>query len=222
MNNKNWRIKNAKLARAYMEGGMAPFQTAKKLRFHSVMDMEAAIHQLEKLEEHPPVERVPLNKIGEWREGPFMIKKFSASQDYPEMIRIWAGDRPNYIWLRAQEAGKLVDAINSATGVMDNLYAEFQELKEERNAEAKGHYDEPKRNEQLEERVRELEAELQGAGMIGVKVDVDADTKAVDEELKAQNKALTDENIALANALREQNESILRLKEKIANLVMAG
>ena len=141
MNNKQRRMEDAKLARDYMTGGMAPFQTAKKLGFHSV-------------------------------------KK--------------------------------------------NLYAEIQKLKEERDTEAKGHYDELRRNEQLEERVRELEAELQGAGMIGVKVDVDADTKAENEKLKAQNKALTDENIALANALREQNESILRLKEKIADLVMAG
>lgn len=222
MNAKQWRLENAKLAKAYMAGGMPPFQAAQKVGFRNVPDMDAAIADAERAAAQPmpnrpePNNQIGPNLIGQWENNLFTAKKFSATEEWPEMVRIWAGGRPSYIWFTPQDARKLLDVINNATGVLDNLYAEFQELRDERDEEAKAHLAELQRNEKLEQQLRKPTVEPSAdMGVILSAADQDA-------ELRAQNEALIEENSHLLEALRKHNETILKLKEKIADLVMAG
>lgn len=207
MNAKHWRMENAKLARAYLRGGEAPFQVANKLGFHSVMDMEAAIWQLETLEEHPPVERGPLKAEGEWQAEPFLVKKFAADKEHAEMIRIWCGGRPNYVYFDPKDAKRLIRLLNDATGALDELYKEFAELTEERNQEARGQAEELQKNEELRAKLANLEKAYTMQQM----------------QLKDRgdlDEAMVQENTHLLMAIKERDELINKLKGKIADLVM--
>lgn len=239
MDAKQWRMENAKLARAYMAGGETPFSAAQKAHFRSVPDMEAAIAKLEKVENGessprprpaapvqqegecrhvitPAAGSATLVPAGEWRSPDFLIKKYVSDGIHPDMVRVFAGGRISFIYFDPKEANQLIRLINEATGVLDKLYAEFEELRSERDEEAKRQLAELQRNEKLsrdlaeaQEQVKQLERKLKDEKSI-TQVLADVET----------SEALQKENEDLREALLKERALVAKLKDKIVELVM--
>lgn len=138
---KEWRMKAAELAKAYMAGGEPPYQAARKTGFMRVAIMEEAIRELENaqgngvqetVQESAQQETVQENEQQEnrviidrangeklWKMIPaedycgdtFHVREFAANGPYKAMIRIWAGDRPNFIYSTKEQASELLDLL---------------------------------------------------------------------------------------------------------------
>lgn len=129
---KEWRMKAAELAKAYMAGGEPPYQAARKTGFMRVAIMEEAIRELENAQGNGAQETVQENEQQEnrviidrangeklWKMIPaedycgdtFHVREFAANGPYEAMIRIWAGDRPNFIYSTKEQASELLDLL---------------------------------------------------------------------------------------------------------------
>lgn len=222
MQNKQWRLENAKLAKAYMAGGMPPYQAAQKCGFMRLSYMEDAIRELGNLEPEAPNEEnstpqqpvkasaMRLEQTGEWRNNAFLIKRFAANGDHPEMIRIFAGGRISYIYCTPDDIPLLQTLLRHVTGEQDLLLASFAELTEERNEEAKNALREMQRAEELQKHNEELEQKLRNAEDELIKLRV-----ALSE---SQNgKPCEDDTYARLHAERELNA---RLKDKLVEMLL--
>ena len=125
------RMENAKLAKAYMNGGTNPFNAARMAGFKNVPDMEDAIAALERNETRE--EMKPRNAsaftngmvaTGEWRSKNFLVKRFAANDTHPEMIRVFAGGRISYIYFEPDWGKALMNIIAEATGQQGDTSAE--------------------------------------------------------------------------------------------------
>lgn len=129
---REWRLKAAELAKAYMAGGDPPYQAARKTGFMRVAIMEDAIRELENArgngtqapaQESAQQEQSMMLDYAKWGTkvelipgkdyygGIFHIREFAANGKYQEMIRIWAGDRTQYIYAKKEEASELLDLL---------------------------------------------------------------------------------------------------------------
>ena len=143
MNNSNFRMENAKLAKAYIAGGTTPFNAAKMTGFRNVPDMEdamAALERNETREEMKPQNASAFTKgmvaTGEWRSRNFLVKRFAANDTYPEMIRVFAGGRISYIYFEPEWGKELINIIAEATGLQGESSCESKSNEELEKAEA--------------------------------------------------------------------------------------
>lgn len=225
MQNKQWRLDNAKLAKAYMAGGMPPFQAAQKCGFMRVSYMEDALRELEASEQANsdmvkagPVQNAPTarpEQTHEYRNSKFLIKRFAERDGYPEMIRVFAGGRISYIYFTPDDIPLLQALLREVTGEKDQLLASFAELTDERNHEGEQALKEMQRADELQQRLAErderiiqLESEL-------------AEKNQHIEELSMRPDAQDTEN---GNALLEKLKAVellnQRLKDKLVELIL--
>ena len=223
MQNKQWRLENAKLARAYIEGGMPPFQAAQKCGFMRLNYLEDALRELENSEKASdkmqpaaavPVQKTsagPLEQIGEWRNSKFLIKRFAPQGDYPEMIRLFAGGRTSYIYFAPEDIPLLQSLLREVNGEKDRLLADFAELTEERNHEAKGHLAELEKNAELEKKLEELQVVLKAR---------ETEIATLKHMLKAMENATAPDAEAQQQELAAQKLLNQKLKDKLVEMLL--
>lgn len=217
MQNKQWRLENAKLAQAYIAGGMPPFQAAQKCGFMRMSYLEDALKELANSEKAPdemqpaaavPVQKTstgPLEQIGEWRNSKFLIKRFAPQGDYPEMIRLFSGGRISYVYFATEDIPLLQSLLREVNGEKDRLLADFAELTEERNHEAKGHLAE------LEKKLEELQVVLEAR---------ETEIATLKHMLKAMENATAPDAEAQQQELAAQKLLNQKLKDKLVEMLL--
>lgn len=132
---KEWRMETAKLALAYMAGGDPPYQAARKTGFMRVSVMEEAIKELEKEQNkqeqaetaeqqvYGPEEPQPKTAgsetepvmCAEFCNSAFRVREYEPKADKDGMVRIWAGNRPQFIYASIQRVPMLIDLLKEVT-----------------------------------------------------------------------------------------------------------
>lgn len=131
---KEWRMEAARLALAYMAGGDPPYQAARKTGFMRVSVMEEAIKELEKEQgkqdqietaeqqvhgldapqpETSKSETMPV-MCAEFTNSAFCVREYEPKDGKDGMVRIWAGNRPQYIYASIQRVPMLIDLLKEA------------------------------------------------------------------------------------------------------------
>lgn len=196
MNNSSFRLENAKLAKAYINGGTTPFNAAKLTGFRNVPDMEDAMAALERNETREDLK--PQNEsefsrrmveTGEWRSRNFLVKRFAANDTYPEMVRVFAGGRISYIYFEPEWGKELINIIAEATG-----------LQGESSCESKSHEE----LEKAEAEIKRLQKELEDAN---------------ENLLKALRSPIPDQT-GLEKDLAEEKMLNQKLKDKLVELLL--
>lgn len=134
---KEWRLEAAKLALAYMAGGEPPYQAARRTGFMRVAVMNEAIKELEKKQEkeeqHQEAEAQTMGMdtsaaseeadktapvlAAEYRNAAFLIREYEPKDGKDGMVRIWSGQRPNFIYANINRVPMLIDLLKeTATG----------------------------------------------------------------------------------------------------------
>ena len=204
---KEWRMQAAKLAKAYMAGGDAPYQAARKTGFMRVGIMEEAIKELEKeqgKEEYRQEVEAQVMGAGkidadevegkiepvlaaEYKNVVFCVREYEPKDGKDGMVRIWAGARPQYIWSNINHVPMLID-------LLKNVMA-GKELKpgaDEKEAQIR----------ELEKQVLRLQEQLVNA----------MDAMPV-TELQAANEKLAEE-------LEKERALNRRLRDKIVDMIL--
>lgn len=156
---KEWRMQAAKLAKAYMAGGDAPYQAARKTGFMRVGIMEEAIKELEKEqgkeEYRQEVEaqvmgagKIDANEVegkiepvlaAEYKNVVFCVREYEPKDGKDGMVRIWAGARTQYIWSNINHVPMLIDLLKNvmAGGEMKPGTNEKNEIIREKDEQIK-------------------------------------------------------------------------------------
>lgn len=136
---KEWRMQAAQLAKAYLAGGEAPYQAARKSGFMRVGIMQEAIKELENeerlaqcCEEAPEIEtetraetpeyantqaleeekpRLELRLKRESQTNWFTVREYEPQGEYDGMVRIWSEKRPSFIQMKPERVRILIDQL---------------------------------------------------------------------------------------------------------------
>ena len=175
---KKNRLEEAKLAKAYLAGGMPPYQAARKCGFMRVAAMEEAIRELEAAEapaapqidedpsrylyEKAPIEppkewNVPVpaaQPLESWENEVGAVLRYGRNGDKEPAYRINLYGTRSYLMIPEDRFKSVAQLMADAAGLKctsnDRLLADMAEERETAYQEAQQHLAELKRNEALQ------------------------------------------------------------------------
>ena len=191
---KKNRLDEARIAKAYIAGGMAPYQAARKCGFMRVTAMEEAFRELADLEANEktaaseseyvkpaeedasqylveasntgilkPVFVPKVSPIETFESSVGSIRHLAETAEKSAVWRIDLKNSPSYLMVQEKDFQAFAQLVMQAAGLKaqsnDHLIAEFANLQNEMQTEAQAHLKELQRNEQLQERLQEAEAD---------------------------------------------------------------